>query len=113
MESHRSQRTATSTFDVNSSLHRSRIWANVWVSEYLFQCYNTPSPPSRDEAQIAFLGRATANSKSGGKVIVIEFGFSAVGFSFRAIALADDLCRIPLTRSSCRWSLLFSELAIS
>jgi len=49
--------------------------------------------------KIAFLGPATANSKSGGKVIVIEFRLSAVGFSFRAVALGDGLCRIPSTRS--------------
>ena len=49
--------------------------------------------------KIAFFGSATANSKSGGKVIVIEFRFSAVGFSFRAVAPEDGLCRIPLTRS--------------
>jgi hypothetical protein len=49
--------------------------------------------------KIAFLGSATANSKSGGKVIVIEFRFSARGFSLRAVALRDALCRIPLARS--------------
>ena len=49
--------------------------------------------------KLHFPGPATANSKSGGKVIVIEFRFSAFGFSFRAVALGDGLCRIPLTRS--------------
>ena len=49
--------------------------------------------------KFAFLGPATANSKSGGKVIVIEFRFVALGFSFRAVALGDGLSRIPLARS--------------
>jgi hypothetical protein len=49
--------------------------------------------------KIALLGSATANSKSGGKVTVIEFRFSAFGFSFRAVALGDGLCGIPLIRS--------------
>ena len=55
--------------------------------------------PVAMKPKIAFLGPATANSKSGGKVIVIEFRLSAVGFSFRAVALGDGLCRIPSTRS--------------
>ena len=49
--------------------------------------------------KIAFLGSATANSKSSGKVIGVESRFSALGFRFRAVALGDGLCRIPLTRS--------------
>ena len=49
--------------------------------------------------KIAFLGPATANSKSGGKVIVTEFRFPAPGVSFGEVALGDGLCRIPLARS--------------
>ncbi len=45
--------------------------------------------------KIAFLGSVTANSKSGGKVIVIEFRFSALGFSFRAVALETVFAAFP------------------
>ena len=53
----------------------------------------------KEKERVAFFSEARRVLKSGGKVIVIEFRFSAVGFSFRAIALGAGLCRIPLTRS--------------